>query len=722
MIDRIRQFFSFSPLTKRANLRTQILLPFILITTFMTLISMLGAIAFISDTIEKRLADQLEKHRLFVHKSIEERLHKSQFYTQLVADMKKNVDKIHNQKVLSGVKSILIQALAQDRTKIYWTLKDIPYQKRDLYADLISTGYSGKSKIQYMINQEGDRVLDTDIVAVTPLKNHGYYYPVISEFPINDAFLIDIKSKYKSEIAIIYHGFFKNSPYTEIVTSTQLLTENKEIKNQVIRLMNAYPIDGTPSPLTGSIDIDHKSYKVIFERLDLNPSLYVAVIITAEDIFIAKRNIIIGTVIILMLVMGLIMTIYSVIVGKITASLDILMEVIQKVTKGDLEQKVPILSHDEIGELSSMFNQMVTSLKESSANVIYEKNRSEAIIANLPEGIIVTDSQNRLILANQRAEEMFNFSMQENLGKFILECINNQELLNFIKEQLQHAKPYITREVRMHKDKGKNKIYLLTSNLAKNKNDQNIGVITILRDITRERELEELREGFLRTVSHELRTPLTAVIGFIDLIYRGTAGPINDQQKEYLDISLNSAITLKNLINDLLDLSRIEAGKVKLLYSSVKVHEFLENIAASFFPLVHTKHLELQIMSIDPDLVMMADIEKLRRIFVNLISNAIKFTETGHITVSCKDVEDSLHFSVKDTGIGLLDEEKEIIFDKFQQVDYSSTRKYEGIGLGLSIVRELVELHRGKIWVESQHKVGSTFSFSIPKEQPESEE
>ncbi|MFA5879424.1 MAG: ATP-binding protein [Candidatus Margulisiibacteriota bacterium] len=358
---------------------------------------------------------------------------------------------------------------------------------------------------------------------------------------------------------------------------------------------------------------------------------------------------------------------------------------------------------------------MILSLKESRENLITEKERSEAIIANIPEGIIVTDKENRLILANQKAEQMFNFTLSESKEKFILECINNPELLETIKDQVSNPSKVFAKEIIMENDKNKPLYFILTFSLAQNQDNEFIGVITVLRDITHDKELEELRDSFLRTVSHELRTPLTSIIGFIDLILQGIAGSINKEQNNYLTITLKQALYLKDLINNLLDLSKIEAGKIRMLFAEIDVAWLIKDVVKSLEPVITERKEKIQVIIKPVSAIVMADIEKLRRILINLITNAIKFTDEGSIMISVEETEDEVIFSVKDTGIGLNEDECKNIFDKFFQVDSSSTRSYEGLGLGLPIAKELVELHNGKIWVESAYMRGSNFKFSIPK-------
>ncbi len=433
------------------------------------------------------------------------------------------------------------------------------------------------------------------------------------------------------------------------------------------------------------------------------------------SVLLSKKILLVAIVVSVMINIG-IFVFYSSIIRRFTQKLDYLTQIALKVAKGDLTQKIVINSDDEVGQLSRVFDYMIQSIDESSKRLILEKNRSEAIISCIPEGIIVTDVENHLILANRQAEDLFKFSSEKAQGKLLLEHLNNEDLIAHFKEELQWQSKQLQREVHLPDFDGKDRIYaLISSPVVPQKEGEKIGIITIIRDITQEKELEELRDGFLRTVTHELRTPLTSIIGFMELIKGSATQSLSDQKREWIQIALQEAANLKDLIDDLLDLSQIRAGRMRIQYETITVVEILSHLVQTFQPLAKRKQLDLLAGAVDPALQISADGSKLRRVLVNLISNALKFTQVGYIRLDCVDDGTEIVFSVTDTGIGLREDETEVIFEKFRQIDYSSTRKYEGIGLGLSIVKQLVEMHGGRVWVTSVFGKGSTFYFSIPK-------
>jgi signal transduction histidine kinase/CheY-like chemotaxis protein len=232
------------------------------------------------------------------------------------------------------------------------------------------------------------------------------------------------------------------------------------------------------------------------------------------------------------------------------------------------------------------------------------------------------------------------------------------------------------------------------------------------------READQLKSQFLANMSHELRTPLNSIIGFSRVILKGIDGPITETQQEDLSAIYNAGQHLLGLINNILDLSKIEAGKMDLAFTEVDLNEIIRNIMSTAVGLVKDKPIEL-VVDVPEELPhIKADNIQVRQILLNLVSNAAKFTERGKIGVSAgvvtRDGRDEILVSVFDTGPGIDYKDQERLFEPFTQVDASPTRKTGGTGLGLSICRHLVELHGGKIWVDSAPGKGSTFSFTLP--------
>jgi signal transduction histidine kinase/DNA-binding response OmpR family regulator len=237
------------------------------------------------------------------------------------------------------------------------------------------------------------------------------------------------------------------------------------------------------------------------------------------------------------------------------------------------------------------------------------------------------------------------------------------------------------------------------------------------------RELDKLKSSFLANMSHELRTPMNSIIGYTELIIDGVDGPVNEEQANSLTKVVNNARHLLQLINDILDMSKIEAGKIELDIKEINLKGLVDSVAATIEPSIIKKGLTLS-LRFDKALPMVyADEEKVRQILINLLSNAVKFTFEGGITLtaapSVRGVRPGeaplfVEICIEDTGIGIKEEEIIRLFDKFSQLDISTTRQYEGTGLGLSIARGLVVLHKGVIWATSEYGKGSKFCFTLP--------
>jgi signal transduction histidine kinase len=248
------------------------------------------------------------------------------------------------------------------------------------------------------------------------------------------------------------------------------------------------------------------------------------------------------------------------------------------------------------------------------------------------------------------------------------------------------------------------------------------------------RELDQLKSEFLANVGHELRTPLNSIIGFAELLLQGYSGPLNENQSRQLAMILNSGNHLLRVVNDVIEVSMLNAGQVVLKNEHVSITSMIHDVLQVLQSKAEKKNLNIMVDA-EKDLPnCYCSYEKLKLLLYNLVDNAIKFSSSGDITISAlrasslsdndsrkehfpdHDIagNNSLLVSVQDQGIGIRQENFDILFDEFRQVDGSLTREYNGIGLGLAISKKLVELYGGKIWLESQIGVGTTFYFTVP--------
>jgi signal transduction histidine kinase len=263
----------------------------------------------------------------------------------------------------------------------------------------------------------------------------------------------------------------------------------------------------------------------------------------------------------------------------------------------------------------------------------------------------------------------------------------------------------------------------------RDKDDNVIGFLHLARDVTekkryeqRLKELDQMKSAFVSNVSHELRTPLTAIKASADNMLDRLIGDLSAKQVGYLTRIKSNADRLARLINDLLDLSTIEAGRIDFRPTNVPLVTLVEEAAESLRPVAAEKLIDLEVVSADPGAIAWADRDKVIQVLMNLIGNALKFTPPeGRVTVALKKNEPAwTQISVTDTGPGIRAEEVSKVFGRFYQIDQNQVGKQEtqGTGLGLAISKALVEMHGGKIWVESEAGRGSTFCFTLPAEQP----
>lgn len=336
------------------------------------------------------------------------------------------------------------------------------------------------------------------------------------------------------------------------------------------------------------------------------------------------------------------------------------------------------------------------------------------------DGIISVNDKEEIISWNFGAQRMFGYSEMEMLGKSLQVVIPQN---GFFLEEIS-TKPMELKG--QHKDGHLFPVEI--SHTRWEKGDAYFDTI-IIRDITERKENErrlikamreakaanEAKNEFLATISHELRTPLNAIIGFNQCLLMGMDGAVNDSQYTSLKKIEKSSFNLLSLINDILDLAKIEAKKMELEIMPYNIVDIVISCVDEMQSFAKQKNLELSLSVDKPFILVEMDKVRIRQVLLNLLSNAIKFTEKGSIKVALLNYPNQVRIQVVDTGIGLSLEELEKIFHPFSQADSSITRKYGGTGLGLFISKQIIDLHSGSIGVESQKAEGSTFSITLPK-------
>jgi signal transduction histidine kinase len=238
-------------------------------------------------------------------------------------------------------------------------------------------------------------------------------------------------------------------------------------------------------------------------------------------------------------------------------------------------------------------------------------------------------------------------------------------------------------------------------------------MVTVLRDITREVEVDRAKSEFITTVSHELRTPMTSIKGYTELLLTQAMGPLNDQQTRFLEITQRNAERLSSLINDLPDVSRIEAGKVALNLQKVQLQDLAYQVYDTMLIRANEKGLDLRLEAMANLPMVTADSDRITQVLMNLVGNAIAYTEKGSVTICLAQTNGTVQVAVKDSGIGISPADMPHIFERFHRSEHNVVQANSGSGLGLSIVKTFIEMHDGRIWVESEPGKGTTFTFIL---------
>ncbi|MBI5024187.1 MAG: PAS domain-containing protein [Candidatus Omnitrophica bacterium] len=347
--------------------------------------------------------------------------------------------------------------------------------------------------------------------------------------------------------------------------------------------------------------------------------------------------------------------------------------------------------------------------------IINEKKQTEAVIRSIAEGLVVVDAQGKVVMINPAAEKLLGVSRQDKVGKSLTEDMKDEQLVSLSQGSPDKEEKEI--ELTSRQDATK-KVLRASTAVIENENGQTVGMVSVLSDITKQKELDNLKSAFVANVSHELRTPLVAIDKSLTLILEKEAGELSQTQEQFLSIARRNLKRLSALINDLLDLSKLEAGKMEVRRKRMAINNVIQEVIDSLNNWARSKNitLEKRIEDMLPDVEI--DPDRLAQVITNLVGNAVKFTPNdGKITLEAKlsDGKKELEVSVKDTGIGIAPEDLPKIFSKFYQCGGERMiSDVNGTGIGLSIAKEIVELHGGRIWVESEKGQGARFIFTIP--------
>jgi PAS domain S-box-containing protein len=367
--------------------------------------------------------------------------------------------------------------------------------------------------------------------------------------------------------------------------------------------------------------------------------------------------------------------------------------------------------------------QILAKLEAQYLEVERARSETRAILDATSEAMILISPEDKFMWVNRTFEQFFSIKTNKVINHSFSDILPHFEHIfedpsgvkaRFEDEAQKENIQYNETVVQKWPQKRELEIYSVP---VKNKKKTHLGQLFVFRDATHQREVERMKSEFVSLVSHELRTPLTSIRGYVDMLLEGDAGEIKEEQADFLHVIKRNTERLTILVNELLDVSRIEAGAIKLNLAPLDIATSIREVVESIRPQIESKKQTIDVILPGDLPAVMADANRITQIFTNLISNAHKYTpEEGVISVIVHLEKKNLRIDVNDTGIGLTKEEQNKLFTKFFRADNPYTQKIGGAGLGLWITRSLVEMHGGEIHVSSTHGKGSKFSLSLPLE------
>jgi len=404
---------------------------------------------------------------------------------------------------------------------------------------------------------------------------------------------------------------------------------------------------------------------------------------------------------------------------RIARPLRCFIEASRKISSGDYAVRVPVETGDELGRLAGEFNEMVSQLgryhEMNIEQIISEKNKGEVILASIEDGLVVFDTDLKVTGINPAARRMLNLEFSENSALQCTDILPDTPVCDLVGQTVETGvQPNVPDEQRIVTlpEGERSRHYLFSVTAIRGRDRVLSGIVLLLRDVTRLKEVERLKSEFVMAASHELRTPLTSLGMSVDLLLEHAANGLAEKDRDLLQTAHEEVHRMKALVNDLLDLSRIEAGRIELEFESVPVQTLFDHVQAIFQSQMDMKEIKFT-SELTGDLPgIRADANKITWVLTNLISNALRYVDKGgHIHLTADRIGPHVHLSVRDDGPGIPSEYQSKIFQKFVQI---KGRETGGTGLGLAICKEIVRAHGGAIWLESSPGKGSTFTFTLP--------
>ncbi len=502
---------------------------------------------------------------------------------------------------------------------------------------------------------------------------------------------------------------------------TSLTTKSDELAKQLVEL-----VDGQAT--AGSRPVLDKYATLEAQRTELENDINTTVQIEQQKVR-AERTTIeasisrsLGTTTILAILVALSATVIGLLVATLlTRSIMSVKQGADRIASGDFSQPIAIRSHDEFGQLAFSFNQMAERLRDSYNRLALQRQRDETLLESMSEGLIAVDNKGEIVLVNNQAIGLLDLDPQETVGGKPIDMVlhlNGEDDKPLAPDQYPHRKAIgVTQPISgiyaIHRND--RKLFMNITAGPVLVNGAAAGVIMVVRDVTHEKEVDRMKTEFISLASHQLRTPLSAIRWFTEMLLSGDAGKLTPEQTEFAQNVADSTERMTDLVNSLLNISRIESGRIMVDPKPTDLNELIGGIVSDLKAKTTTKqqnlvvsvHKELPKVNLDPKLI--------GQVYLNLLTNAVKYTPKGGeiaVFVSCKG--DELVSQVTDNGYGIPKEEQPKMFQKFFRASNVAKVETDGTGLGMYLIKAIIESSGGKIWFESQEGKGTTFWFSLP--------
>lgn len=434
--------------------------------------------------------------------------------------------------------------------------------------------------------------------------------------------------------------------------------------------------------------------------------------IRAEEISGMFRSLVQGSIFIGFLVAVAAVGVTYILNNAITNPIRDLLVVVRRLQEREFGRKVLVRSTDEIGQLGRAFNELSETLEELFFTISDREGTLDTILSSMDDGVVAVNMRREVILANRAGADLFHLDPEQMIGQNQFEATRNEELSRLL-EKTMDGRDSFSQEMRLRP--GSERTIAVTSSPLEDQTGKIQGAVAVMRDVTSLRHLEHMRQEFVANVSHELRTPLTSIKGFVETLLNG--GNLCDQQlsERFLGIINNETDRMIALINDLLDLSRIESGKQAFNKDPVDMKKVFDDTVLLLQSKAEAKRITIE-NNIYTSAMVEGDEKLLKQVALNLVDNGVKYnSEGGKVWIEAEQGLDSVEFIVSDNGLGIASEHLDRIFERFYRVDKGRARHMGGTGLGLAITKHIIDKHKGTIAVESRVGKGTKIRITLKK-------